>query len=116
MPRRYNKMPPLTTEAERALRESIKKWEYLSSGEATSEPDCALCEIWNNIKSDCSGCPLSMRTGTTCYDDKSPYDRWLCVSGDTYNSPNVMAAAKQMLRILRDTLRLGLKARERNSK
>lgn len=111
MPRRYRPMPPLTHRAERALRKCIKeKWELRASG-GSGALECELCVTYPD---DCEGCPVALRARVTgCRN--TPYDDWSqkwALGTRAHSDPLVVAAAKKELRFLKDTLRLGLAARE----
>lgn len=108
MPRRYRPMPPLTRRAERALRKTIaEKWEPLANGKTTAA-DCALCEEFITDREFCTKCPVAIRAGELgC--TNTPYMRIEGIRGST----QFIQSAKRELRFLRDTLRLGLKAREK---
>lgn len=116
--RRYNKMPPLTQKAERALRKCIEeKWELIVSGDISEDTDCALCEIYigdsDFASCSCIGCPVRQRTGAA-FCRETPYLSWRqeAVYSDRPRSSKAITAARRELRFLKDTLRLGLKARE----
>lgn len=123
MPRRYNKMQPLTKKAERALRGTIKQWEVRASGKPVDEY-CPLC-VFKSYSYDfpigqyisCKKCPVVMRFGMTCFCSHSFVKYRSAViarRSPDYANPHVTIHAKRVLRFLRDTLRLGLKARERD--
>ena len=118
--RRYKPMPPLTRTAERALRKCIReKWEpalveykegYVPHW-LVSPGSCALCNEYFGCG--CRSCPIRQRTGEAgCRN--SPFDRvhklYAIVSCNEYL---IRAAIAAEVRFLYDTLRLGLKARER---
>lgn len=121
MPRKYKAMTGLTYRAERALRRCIRdKWEPLASGkfDKPREPFCVCCALL-----DCDKCPIGERAGVYgC--QNTPYIAWFrSLKGQVdwpytvdYNTPTTVALAKKELRFLKDTLRLGLAARERNRK
>ena len=121
MPRKYKVMTGLTYRAERALRGCIRgKWEPLASGKF-DKPREAWCDCCTLLG--CDKCPIAERAGMGgC--KNTPYIVW-CSSlrGQVYwpytvdyNIPTTVAFAKKELRFLKDTLRLGLAARERNRK
>lgn len=115
MPRRYKQMKGLTYRAERALRKCLReKWDYLARGEEPETLECALCVAFvpadagsTSVRS-CRKCPVRHRTGRRdCAD--TPYWDWHC----GHSKERRIAAAKAERRFLLDTLRLGLRARER---
>jgi len=120
MPRRYKRMKGLTYRAERALRKCLReKWDPLARGEEPETFWCELCiqysptDMSSQKNSYCLRCPVMARTGQR--DCKgSPYREWENAYNDLgIASPQAIAAAKAERRFLRDTLRLGLAARER---
>ena len=131
MPRRYNAMPPLTQKAERALRKTIARWERRAAGDNLSgfnaesylnlaeesrrqaeltrrQVECPLCAAF---PANCPACPVYQRMpgSKDCFDVPA-YGEW---NHTPDASPEETEAAKKVARFLRDTLRLGLAAREK---
>lgn len=101
----------MENEEREAIEESIRKWEYLSSGEADDEPDCALCHYADARGDDtCGKCPLFKKTKISCYRSGSLYGKWcktLFPSGkikENYNSPEAINAAEDMLEAIKSLL------------
>jgi len=84
----------------RLFKRAIKKWEYLSSGEARYEPECAFCRY----ESSYGKCVLGL--GGVCrgigYCCDGLYQKWVAVDPDGgFNSPRVIRAAKKVLAYIR---------------
>lgn len=107
MPRRYNKMPPLTARAEKALWKTIELWTRIASGENVDE-DCPLCVAFPG-DDDCDVCPVNQRMPGEKFCIHVP--AWRRFNGTKLGSVENLKAAKACVRFLRDTLRLGLAAR-----
>ena len=105
MPRRYQKMKPLTQKGEEALRATIKDWERV--GGRVHASFCHLCGLLQ-----CDECPVDQRTGYGCTSHRFLREWYSTWDG----TPEAERAARKIRRFLRDTLRLGIAAREREAK
>ena len=85
----------------KALKASIRKWNYLMSGKAEDEPDCALCKRFIDQEDSCENCPIAISSGESgC--ENTPYFYWQDASVygsysfliQEFNSPEVLTFAQ----------------------
>ena len=65
----------MESETEKALRQSIVKWERIAQGVGTEKgpKNCALCQRF--LEDDCQSCPVALKGGRdSC--GGTPYDVW----------------------------------------
>lgn len=60
-----------------ALQGSIAKWEAVADGSGVDHGDanCPLCQVFNDGKHCCDGCPVKQETGRGGCED-TPFDEW----------------------------------------
>ena len=70
------KIPGAFDKTERALQESIRKWEQIlnEGGEEKGVNNCPLCELFSDES--CRGCPVSLSAREwSC--NGTPYEKWI---------------------------------------